>query len=121
MLHRIVGDGGVAPCRRDVRVGIDAELHHEAGDDPEEAGVGEEAVLDEVIKPVGAERRPIAVDFDDEWTFAGVELDLVGRWRLFGQRRGIGERLAEGRCRDRPGKQKEGKATQRIYVSRIRF
>ena len=108
LLDRIVVDGGVAPDRRNARVGVDAELHHEAGDHPEETGIVEEAVLDEVIKPVGAKRRPIAMDFDDERTFAGVELDLVGRRRLCGERGGIG-RAPGSRPVQRSSRQAEGR------------
>src|SRR4029079_9501833 len=57
------------------------ELHHETGHDPEEPRVVEEAVLDEVVEPVGSLRRPLAMHFDDEAADARVEGRLVDRRR----------------------------------------
>ena len=66
-------------------------------DHPEKARVVEKAVLDEVVEAIGAVRRPVAMDLDDEGAFAGVELRLVDRRRLFLQGRRIAEALAPGR------------------------
>src|SRR6202140_2121019 len=37
LLHRIVLDARLAPHRRELRIAVDAELHHEARDDAEES------------------------------------------------------------------------------------
>ena len=52
--HRIVLDPRLAPNAGNLRIAVDAELHHETGDDAKEAGVIEEAVFDEVVETVGA-------------------------------------------------------------------
>jgi hypothetical protein len=74
-------------------------------DHPKEAGVVVEAVLDKIVKSIGAVWRPVAMNLDDERAFAGVEIDAIGRRSLFFQRRGIGEALAEGRRGIRQGEQ----------------
>ena len=79
----------VVPDLVDGGVGAEAELHHEAGNDAEEGGVGEVAVADEVVKAVCAEGRPVAMDFDDEVAGGGGELCLEDRRRLGVERCGI--------------------------------
>ena len=74
-----------------LRIAVDAELHHEALDDAEEARVVEEAVLDEIVEAVGADRRPVAMHLDDEAALARVELHLVDGGRLLVQAGGIGQ------------------------------
>jgi hypothetical protein len=100
MIRRIV-DLLRAPGGRDLRIAMDAELHHEAGDHAEEADVVVEAVLDQIVEAVGAVRRPVAVHLDHECALGGVELGLVDRRRLLAERRGIGEVLGGGRHGER--------------------
>src|SRR5437762_281093 len=82
VLHRVIGNPGHAPGRRHHRIAMNSELHHKAGHDPEEASVIVEAVLHEVIKPVGAVGSPRACDLDNNLAFAGIEVNLVCVGRL---------------------------------------
>ena len=41
--------------------------------DAEEPRIVVKAVLDQIVEPVGADRRPIAMNLDDERPLAGVE------------------------------------------------
>jgi len=61
-----------------------AELGHEALYDAEESHVGEEAGLDQVIEPVGAEGGPGAGDFYDEIALGGGEFNLEVIGSFFG-------------------------------------
>src|SRR5580698_10618025 len=54
----IVGEPLIAPRAGDGGIGVQTELHDEAGDDAEEMRVVEVAVLREIVEPVGAERSP---------------------------------------------------------------
>src|SRR5439155_13305656 len=49
------------------------DLSHETADHQEDPRVIVVAALDQVVKPVGAERRPVAVYLDHEVTCAGLE------------------------------------------------
>src|SRR5215467_1474216 len=94
LLHRIVLEvlRGRAPHLLHRRRPAHAELRHEPGQHTEETHVVVEAVFDEVVEPIGAKRRPLAVYFDDEHALARVELRLVGLGR-FGGERGRGQQL----------------------------
>ena len=89
--HWIVLDLRGTPRCRDLRIAVDAELHHEAGDHPEESHVVVEAVLDEIVEAIRALRRPLAGDLDHEHAFGGIELRLVNRRSLLAERRGTGQ------------------------------
>src|ERR1035441_5544535 len=73
LLDGVVVDVGVGPDLVDGGVGVETELDDEAGDDAEEGGVGEVAAAHEVVKAVGAEGSPVAVDFDHEVAGRGGE------------------------------------------------
>ena len=91
----VVLDGGVVPDLVDGGAGVESELDDEAGEDAEEGGVGEVSVADEVVEAVGAEGRPVAMDFDDEVAGGGGELHFVeGRGLGF-----EGGRLEQGGAR----------------------
>src|SRR5438876_4047494 len=53
LLNRIVPELRLTPRRRDLRIAVDAELHHKPRDHTEEADVIVEAVLDQIIEAVG--------------------------------------------------------------------
>ena len=92
LLDGIVLDRRRLPGLRDLRVRVDAELDDEPGDDAEEPHAVEVLVLDEVVEPVGPERRPVARDLDLERALRRLEGDVVGRGRLRVQRRGLEQR-----------------------------
>ena len=87
----IVFNGGFGPGGVDGRVGVDAELRDEIGDDAVEAGAVVVMMLDEIVEAVGAVGGPVAVDGDGEFAASGVEFDLVrGECGVF-QERGLEE------------------------------
>ena len=59
-----------------------AELHHEAGDRAEEAGVVEEAALYQRVEAIDPLGRPGAMRLEDEGPLAGLEADAEGGRRL---------------------------------------
>ena len=71
------------------RVAADAELHHEALDDAEEAGVVEEPELHEVVEAVGPVGRPVAVNLDDEGAVRRGEARAEDVGRLRGGEGGV--------------------------------
>jgi len=91
LAHRVVRDAGVAPHRRHVRIAVNPELRHESRDHPEEPAVIVVAALHQVVEPVGAERRPVAMDFDHEGTRARLEAgtERVGGALPHGGTRGV--------------------------------
>ena len=91
----------IPPRRRNFRIAMDAELHHEARDHAEEADVVVKSVLHQIVETVGAVRGPVAVHLDHEDALGGVELGLVDGRRLLAERRGIGEVLGGGRHGER--------------------
>ena len=54
-------------------IGVQPELHHEAGNDAKEGRVGEVSVADQIVEAVRAEGRPVAMDFDHEVAGGGGE------------------------------------------------
>src|SRR5262249_476293 len=64
--HLIVGNSRRLPHRGNARIAVNAELHHEAGDYPEESNVRVESAFDQIVEPVCAVRCPVAMDFHDE-------------------------------------------------------
>jgi len=93
----IVLDLGVVPDLVDGRVGAEPELDNESRHYAKEGGVGEVAIADEVIKAVGAEGRPVAMDFDDEVARRGSEPGLEDRGGLGMERCGV-EQGRPGSC-----------------------
>ena len=67
-----------------------AELHHEAGDDAEEARVVVESAPHQLVEAVGAPRGPAAVGFDDKRSLACLEAGEEDGWRA-----GLDSRLRE--------------------------
>src|SRR4029077_7827670 len=88
-LPRVVGDGRAAPGRLNRGVAGHTRLRDEPIDHAERAAVVVEAVLDQIIKTTGAERRPAAMDFDDERSLARLELRAIDGGCALGQRRRI--------------------------------
>src|SRR5262249_5785441 len=102
----VIRDLRSAPARHDCGIPIDAELHHEAGDHAEKTGAVVKAVLDEIVEPVGAFRRPGARHLDHEHAPGRIEPRFISCGRLLAQRGGILERrLRQGR-RSKSGQRK---------------
>lgn len=101
LLDGVVLNIGLVPRLVDGGIGAESELHDEAGHDTEEAGVGEEAVADEVVEAVRAEGRPVAMHLNDEDTGSGGEADLIEGRRFRFERGGIEQRWAS--CGRVPG------------------
>src|SRR5256885_4714357 len=78
LAHRIVRDARVAPHGRHVRIAVNPELRHESRDHPEEPAVIVITALHQVVEPVGAERRPIAMHLDHEVAGTGLEARAEG-------------------------------------------
>ena len=78
--ERVVGDRDVALLLGDVGFSADAELCPTAGYDAEEARVVVVLRANQLVEPIGAVRRPIAVRFDDKATGGGLELNAIDRW-----------------------------------------
>ena len=97
---RVVFQVRVAPDGVELRIAVDAELHHELRNDPEETPAVEVAVLHQVVETIRAIRRPGARDFDDERTNRRVEVGAEGGWRRLLQ---LGRRSERGIDRGRLG------------------
>ena len=101
--NRIIRNGGSVPDLIHGRVGAEPELHHEAGNHAKEGRIGEVAIAHQVVKSVCPERRPVAMDFDDEVARRGGELCLENRGSLGLERC----RIEQGRTR--PGSRAAGR------------
>src|SRR5262245_61767776 len=109
LLDRVVLNRRVAPGGLDPGVAVDPDLRHEAVDHAEKAAVVVEPATYQVVEPIGAARRPRAVDRHDERPLAGLELRLERLGRFLGERgrvlqlrlRKIERLLGEQRHRDR--------------------
>ena len=86
-----------APLRGDVRVAVDAELAHEAGNHTEEGDVRKVAGTNQVVKTVRAVGRKRAGDFNGEFPSGRVELCLESLRRLLGELGGISKAWRGGR------------------------
>ena len=74
LLDRIVLNVGRLPDGGDLRIGRNSKLSHEAFHHAEEAGVGKEAILDQVIESVSRDGGPIAMYLDQDIALGGDEL-----------------------------------------------
>src|ERR1700690_3202730 len=73
----IVFDVGALPGSIYGRVGSQSKLNDEARDDAEESGVIVEAVLDQVVEAIGADRSPCPRHLHDNVALGGGELHFV--------------------------------------------
>src|SRR5882672_5076476 len=89
----VVGNALIAPRRRDRRVAVNTELHHEPRNHPKEAYAIEVAGAHEVVETIRAERGPAAVHGDHEVARARLEpgAEAVGRLRREARAGGIME------------------------------
>src|SRR5207247_1147954 len=93
---RVVRDRRAAPGRSHVWIAMNAELRHESRDHSEEPHAIEVPAPHEVVKPVRAERGPVAVDLDYDVAFAGFKAGPERCWGPLphrGTRRGREDRL----------------------------
>src|SRR5436190_6305048 len=77
-LDRVVGDPRVVPRRGDLRIAVDAELAHEAGDHAKKSDALEVAGANQVVETIRAVGRLRAGDFDGESAFGCVESHFEG-------------------------------------------
>ena len=110
---RVVFQVRVAPDGIELGIAVDAELHHELRNDPEETPAVEVAVLHQVVETIRAIRRPGARDFDDEGTNRRVEVGAEGGWRRLLQ---LGRRSERGIDRGRLGSR--GLRGEPVFASR---
>ena len=82
LARRVVADGALVPNGVDRRVAREAELGEDAGPYAVDAGVVVEPEAHQVEEPVRTDRRPVAVHFDDEITFASGESRTKYGWGL---------------------------------------
>ena len=92
----IVFDGGMGPSSVDWRLGADAELRDEIGDDAVDAGAVVEMMLDEIVEAVGTVGGPVAMDGNGEITPRRDELDLVSGGGGVFEESGFEERMIVG-------------------------
>ena len=83
-LDRIIVNVGVLPFRGDLGIAVDAELNHEARNDPKEFAIVVKARTHKLIEPIGPVGRPFPFDLNHEGPTGRLEFRFEGVGSLLG-------------------------------------